>query len=97
MGRNNNKKSPAGNAGQRRASSIHERLPDKPTSTGMPVLGSIDHNSNSSSERRFRLKTFFSKAMESLNSYDASPTPFVKNFLSVGEAACRLIHTCQLN
>ncbi|MEQ9533899.1 hypothetical protein, partial [Marinobacter salarius] len=31
------KKSPALVAGQRRASSIHERLPDKPASAGTPV------------------------------------------------------------
>src|SRR5690554_6452632 len=59
MGRDNNKKSPAWDAGQRRASSIHERLPDKPASTGIPVSGSIDHILNSSSSRRVPLKTFF--------------------------------------
>jgi hypothetical protein len=53
------KKSPAKDAGQRRASSIHERLPDKPASAGTPVLGSIDYILNTSSESHFRLKTFF--------------------------------------
>src|SRR5690554_7488218 len=59
MGCDNNKKSPARDAGQRRASSIHERLPDKPASTRIPVSRSIDHNLSSSSQRPFRLKTFF--------------------------------------
>src|SRR5690554_6355665 len=59
MGCDNNKKSPATDAGQRRASSIHERLPDKPASTRIPVSRSSDHSLRESSQRPFRLKTIF--------------------------------------
>src|SRR5690554_1790484 len=59
MGCDNNKKSPARDAGQRRASSIHERLPDKPASTWIPVSRSIDHYLSSSSWAPHCLKTFF--------------------------------------
>jgi hypothetical protein len=53
------KKGPALMAGQRRASSIHERLPDKLTSAGMPVSFSIDHILNTSRMQSVISKTVF--------------------------------------
>jgi hypothetical protein len=46
-------------AGQRRASSIHERLPDKPASAGTPVSFSIDHILNTSSKQWMIPQTVF--------------------------------------